>query len=133
MPSPQAIWYERLYEWIQYVLLLALMALPIASYWGWRMWEVRDAASGPVQTASAVVTGKRVADSRGRAGGGWNITLQLNGQPVVANTYNLPLVSRLAEGETVAVAYRIGKSGKVYVVDIAEMTKQRATTNPAAR
>ncbi len=130
-PTRTMIWRDRFREWIGGIVLLILVLLAMTPLFQWRLLQVRDAASGPLQTGTAVVMGKGVADLRGRAGGGWSISLQLNGQPVVANTYNLVLFNGLAEGDT--VAYSVDKSGQVYVAEIAETAKQSAATSPVSR
>ena len=124
-PLPRTIWHERLGQWSGGIILATAGLLFLVFMFLWRSWQVRDAAAAPLQTTNAIVLDKRVADNKGRVGSGWNITLQWNGQTTVANTHNLLLFNSLAAGETVAVSYRVGKSGQVYVADIAETASRR--------
>jgi hypothetical protein len=132
-PTEKMIWRERLWEWRGGFGLAAFILAFAAVLFSWRYWQVRDAANAPLQTANAVVVGKAVSDLRGRAGNGWDITLQLNGKAVTANTHNLMLFNHVNVGDTVAVAFSVGRSGRVYVAELAETAKQRVGTNPAAR
>jgi len=132
-PTEKQIWLERLRDWSGAGWVLAMLLALGGWYVYSRVWEARDAAGAPEQTAVATVVDRRAADSRGRAGSGWHVTLKWDGRTAVARTHNLPLVSRLAIGGTVGIAYRVGQSGRIYVDDIAEAPKQRATASPAAR
>jgi hypothetical protein len=132
-PTGTMIWRERLWEWRGGFGLAAFILAFAAVLFAWRYWQVRDAADAPLQTATAVVVGKKVADWKGRAGGGWDITLQLNGKPITANTHNLMLFNHVNIGDAIVVAYSVGRSGRVYVAELAEANKQRVGTNPASR
>jgi hypothetical protein len=133
-PTDKEIRRERLWEWRWGIFTIAFILVFGGSLYVWRYSRLRDAADAPLQTASAVVTGKSVADWRGRAGNGWDIKLRINNRTAVANTSNLMLFSHLNIGDTVTVVYSVGKSGDIYVAELAQQPEQHVVqTSPATR
>lgn len=133
-PTDKMIWRERLREWGGGIVLAALILCVGGVIFAWRYWQARDASDARLLRASAVVTGKSMVSSRGRVDYGWDIQLDLNGRTTVVNTSNHVLFNRVKVGESVSIAYRIGKSGRIYVAELAELPEQHIVrTAPATR
>jgi len=134
-PAPNMA--SRLMEhiWIAYTALILVVIL-ILSYIGlnWQtLWALNDSAGTPVAVGHGTVTSKQLRDWRGRFGAGWDIQLTVNGKVATAHVLNRILGNELVQGEEVAVRYRTGKSGTVYVTDLERQGNQRVSANPALR
>lgn len=133
-PTAGAIWRGRLLDWSPGFAVLAALVVVAGALFSRQFWQARDAANGQLRTGQAIVVGKAVSDLRGRAGNGYDIKLRLAGQTVTAHSYNLTLLNRINPGETVTAAYIVGKSGQIYVTDLAESdSKLRVGTSPGSR
>jgi len=132
-PTNKTIWHERLQDWSGGIALVAFILVVVTGLGTWRMWGVRDAADAPLQRANAIVTGKSIRDWQGKSGANGDIKVQLNGMYVIANTTNLQLFDRVQIGDIVAVAYRVGRSGTIYIAELGPQPVQHAVRTDSGR
>ena len=132
-PSRRMIWRDTMSQWWGGAVIGLVIIIATVGYFQWRNWQRNDAADAPLRTTTALVKNVSIADVRGRIGNGWTITLEWGGRVVISNTHNFELVKRISKGDSVGVAYRVGKSGSVYVEDFAATSRQPVRTNPGER
>lgn len=118
-----AIWFERLKEW-RFGILTAVIAgiCWFNLFVGNALWEMNDAAGAPQQQGMATVVDRTVVTRK--QGPDLTITFKVGDRVSEKKIYDSRAWYLTEPGAKVAVQYRIGKSGKLYI-DRWEVPRQR--------